>query len=421
MADMNGRIVATENTGHVPEGAVQSQMYPQAGGFYMSPAFSQNQRAAFAVQQPQMAQSIRPRWQAQNQIRSSGGYVQPHRRHPRSTHPTGAARGVAQQTIAGMIQPQRQQRPPKPPVFKLSQSARNQPDRAAVMAQRLLVAVAQDTISDPEPLSASILTQKSANDQKQMIGERLFPLVQKIEAHQAEKIVDMLLEIDNSELLEMLDSTELLHARVNEAIRVLQAHRAKETEIQQAPQGRPAFKLSQIAHNKPGAVAQDEVKERFRAQVMLAMQVYRGEETEIPQGRPACRLSQNAHNKPGATAAMVQQPVAVAQDEDTISDPEPWSAYILNKTSLHDQKQVIGKRLFPLVQKIDANQAEMITGMLLKTNVFELLFMLESTELLCTKVNEAIEVLKIRPQRPQAPSRAGLPFFNIPGPFGKQQ
>lgn len=262
VTDMNGRIVVSKplyvalaqrreerraqlatqymhrvSNYRVPGGAVQSQMYPQAGGFYMSPAFPQNQRATFAVQQPQMAQSIRPRWQAQNQIRSSGGYVQPYQRHPRSARPTGAARGVAQQPIAGrgMTQPQRQPAPPRGPAYKISQGARNQPGQAAVMAQQpAVVPQAEGAIPGQEPLSASILTQASANDQKQMIGERLFPLVQKIEAHQAGKITGMLLEIDNSELLHMLESTESLRTKVNEAIQVLQAHKAKEA-VSQVP------------------------------------------------------------------------------------------------------------------------------------------------------------------------------------------
>lgn len=38
----------------------------------------------------------------------------------------------------------------------------------------------------------------------------------------------MLLEIDNSELLLMLESPESLHAKIDEAVAVLQAHQAVE-------------------------------------------------------------------------------------------------------------------------------------------------------------------------------------------------
>lgn len=45
-------------------------------------------------------------------------------------------------------------------------------------------------------------------------GERLFPLVYNVHAHLAGKITGMLLEIDNSELLLMLESPESLNAKV---------------------------------------------------------------------------------------------------------------------------------------------------------------------------------------------------------------
>ncbi|XP_076084312.1 polyadenylate-binding protein 1-like [Mytilus galloprovincialis] len=64
-------------------------------------------------------------------------------------------------------------------------------------------------------------------EQKQMLGVRLFPLIQSMYPDLAGKITGMLLEIDNSELLHMLESKESLEAKVNEAVAVLQAHQAK--------------------------------------------------------------------------------------------------------------------------------------------------------------------------------------------------
>ncbi|KAJ1061169.1 hypothetical protein K5549_012192 [Capra hircus] len=59
-------------------------------------------------------------------------------------------------------------------------------------------------------------------EQKQMLDERLFPLIQTMHSNLAGKITGMLLEIDNSELLHMVD----------EAVAVLQAHHAKKEVIQ---------------------------------------------------------------------------------------------------------------------------------------------------------------------------------------------
>lgn len=79
-----------------------------------------------------------------------------------------------------------------------------------------------------EPLTASMLAAAPLKEQKQLLGERLYPLIQILHPALAGKITGMLLEIDNSELLHMLESPESLHAKVEEAVAVLQAHQAKE-------------------------------------------------------------------------------------------------------------------------------------------------------------------------------------------------
>ena len=64
------------------------------------------------------------------------------------------------------------------------------------------------------PLTSTMLARAPANEQKQMLGERLYPLIQGMYPDQAGKITGMLLEIDNCELLHMLDSRDLLKAKV---------------------------------------------------------------------------------------------------------------------------------------------------------------------------------------------------------------
>ena len=80
-------------------------------------------------------------------------------------------------------------------------------------------------------LTASMLSAATPADQKQMLGERLFPMIASMHAEEAGKITGMLLEIDNSELLHMLEHTESLKAKVDEAVAVLQAHQAKNAAI----------------------------------------------------------------------------------------------------------------------------------------------------------------------------------------------
>ncbi|XP_040271638.1 polyadenylate-binding protein 1-like isoform X1 [Bufo bufo] len=78
------------------------------------------------------------------------------------------------------------------------------------------------------PLTATTLSSASPEEQKEMLGERLFPLVRSIQPTKANKITGMLLELDNSELLHMLESPESLRSMVDEAVGVLQAHQAEE-------------------------------------------------------------------------------------------------------------------------------------------------------------------------------------------------
>ncbi|XP_049725804.1 polyadenylate-binding protein 1-like isoform X7 [Elephas maximus indicus] len=68
-----------------------------------------------------------------------------------------------------------------------------------------------------EPLTASMLAAALPHEQKQMIGERLYPLIYGVYPHLAGKITGMLLEIDNSELLLMLESPESLQAKKMES------------------------------------------------------------------------------------------------------------------------------------------------------------------------------------------------------------
>jgi len=75
-----------------------------------------------------------------------------------------------------------------------------------------------------EPLTASALAAATNAEQKQMLGERLFPLIQQTHAEQAGKITGMLLEMDNSELLHLLEDVNALNAKTREAVKVLEDH-----------------------------------------------------------------------------------------------------------------------------------------------------------------------------------------------------
>uniref|UniRef100_A0A8C0EMQ1 PABC domain-containing protein n=1 Tax=Bubo bubo TaxID=30461 RepID=A0A8C0EMQ1_BUBBB len=69
-------------------------------------------------------------------------------------------------------------------------------------------------VQGQEPLTASVLAAAPPQEQKQMIGERLYPLIHAMHPSLAGKITGMLLEIDNSELLLLLESPDSLRSKV---------------------------------------------------------------------------------------------------------------------------------------------------------------------------------------------------------------
>lgn len=82
-----------------------------------------------------------------------------------------------------------------------------------------------------EPLTIKALAAAPEEMRKQMIGERLFPLIKLEQPQKAGKITGMLLEMDNGELIHLLESQAALHEKIQEAMQVLQAN--PETEQQE--------------------------------------------------------------------------------------------------------------------------------------------------------------------------------------------
>merc|ERR1719197_2427619 len=66
-------------------------------------------------------------------------------------------------------------------------------------------------------VDSSTLANAPPGMQKQMLGEKIFPLIARLQPEMAGKITGMMLEMDNSELLILLESPEQLKMKVDEA------------------------------------------------------------------------------------------------------------------------------------------------------------------------------------------------------------
>ncbi|EEC83349.1 hypothetical protein OsI_28748 [Oryza sativa Indica Group] len=68
---------------------------------------------------------------------------------------------------------------------------------------------------------ASALANSPPDQQRLMLGESLYPLVDQLEHDQAAKVTGMLLEMDQTEVLHLIESPDALKAKVAEAMEVL--------------------------------------------------------------------------------------------------------------------------------------------------------------------------------------------------------
>jgi len=107
--------------------------------------------------------------------------------------------------------------------IKFNQQARN---AGSVPPAQQPAQPSQQIPASEGALTASALASASPEMQKNMIGERLYPLIHQSQPDLAGKITGMLLEMDNSELLHLLESPEALKAKIDEAIQVLEAHQS---------------------------------------------------------------------------------------------------------------------------------------------------------------------------------------------------
>ncbi|XP_069575765.1 polyadenylate-binding protein 4 [Brachyistius frenatus] len=222
----------------MPANAIINQFQPTSG--YFMPAVPQTQNRTTYYAPNQLAQMRpNPRWQQQGG-RGQGGFQgipgslrQPgpranlrHMSPGSSTQgPRAAGQAMAPRSSMGVPGPRAM------PPYKYASGVRN-PNPQAVQPIALQQAQPAVHVQGQEPLTASMLAAAPPQEQKQMLGERLFPLIQAMHANLAGKITGMLLEIDNSELLHMLESHESLRSKVEEAVAVLQAHQAKKDATQ---------------------------------------------------------------------------------------------------------------------------------------------------------------------------------------------
>uniref|UniRef100_A0AAQ4QXF7 Polyadenylate-binding protein n=1 Tax=Gasterosteus aculeatus aculeatus TaxID=481459 RepID=A0AAQ4QXF7_GASAC len=205
----------------MPANTIINQFQPASG--YFMPAVPQAQNRTTYYAPNQVAQMRpNPRWQQQGGRGQGENTIHIYSAMSLFKHfSTTSGQAMGPRPPMGVPGPRTM------PPYKYATGVRNpNPQMVQPMAQPAV------HVQGQEPLTSSMLAAAPPQEQKQMLGERLFPLIQSMHANLAGKITGMLLEIDNSELLHMLESHESLRSKVEEAVAVLQAHQAKKDATQ---------------------------------------------------------------------------------------------------------------------------------------------------------------------------------------------
>jgi len=232
VTEMNGRILASKPL-YVALAQRKEDRKAHLQQQYMQRVTTGIRMQAFqANTQPQYVAYNMPHTLPQTPFMPRPGIVRPTPRwstqqYPSMVRPIRPAQNGSIRTIAPIqrfSQPQYQPRPVRSSQnFQYKTNVRN-----PIPPQPEHQPAPQPEEPTSDQLTASMLAGAPPQEQKQMLGERLYPHIQSMHPDLAGKITGMLLEIENSELLSMLDfraNPTLLTEKVNEAVTVLSQHR----------------------------------------------------------------------------------------------------------------------------------------------------------------------------------------------------
>ncbi|CAH8873381.1 unnamed protein product [Trichobilharzia szidati] len=112
---------------------------------------------------------------------------------------------------------------------RFNQTARNVSAQPALVQAGNLSAVLTP-LGDQGQLTISALAQLPEEEQKRTLGEHLYPRVKMMYPELASKLTGMLLCVDNAEVINLLESEELLRAKCEEGISVLRANQNQQRD-----------------------------------------------------------------------------------------------------------------------------------------------------------------------------------------------
>ena len=204
------------------------------------------------------------------------------------------------------------------------------------------------------------------SQQKQLIGESIYVNVHAKYPERAGKITGMLLEIPIIELLLLLESPEQLDDKIEEAKQVIELYQMR---------------------NSPSKEKQDR-------------------ELKIVSGSTIAPLLTHPSNTDSQCLQepMTKEPTRMINKMN--GEERKFLTSYLRTAATHpsQQKQLIGESIYVNVHAKYPERAGKITGMLLEIPIIELLLLLESPEQLDDKIEEAKQVIELYQMR-NSPSK----------------
>ncbi|CAH2051724.1 unnamed protein product [Thlaspi arvense] len=207
-------------------------MYPPGGPgigqqvFYgQGPPAMIPQQAGYGYQQ-QMVPGMRPGAAPMHNFFMP--MVQQGQQRPGGRRPGGIQQSQQQQQVP-IMQQQQHQMHPRGRMFRFPQGrgSGGPPDVPGMLPYEMPsnMPLREPVIPQHVPIGAlaTSLANASPEHQRTMLGENLYPLVEQLEPESAAKVTGMLLEMDQTEVLHLLESPDALKAKVAEAMEVLRS------------------------------------------------------------------------------------------------------------------------------------------------------------------------------------------------------
>ncbi|XP_076959795.1 uncharacterized protein LOC143635973 [Bidens hawaiensis] len=224
----------------------------------------------------------------------------------------------------------------------------------------------------------------SPEKQRTILSEKLYPIVKFLEAESATEVTEMLLELGPAEVLHLLGSPQELKAKVAQAMGILRSS----SHIRSV---RVVFALS---HANSGT---EEKAILGRNLYPLVEELESESAPEVTTMLLELDLTEVRHllESPEALKAKVAEAMDCLQSSDHHLLLACAIFALANANSGTKQRTILCDYLYPLVEQLEAESAQVVTRMLVdQLELHQNFIMLLSQEALQEKVAEAMEVLR---------------------------